>query len=141
MQKINILILPRIPPLHTARNTPPATLANKRRGYRLTQRHPYRPRPRSIELRLGVPPVEWGVKRMKTKWGTCNIEARRVWLNLELVKKPPQCLEYVIVHELTHLLERHHNERFTAHLDKFLPQWRTLRAELNESPLREETWE
>ncbi len=87
--------------------------------------------------KLGVEVRTWGIKRMKTKWGTCNIEARRIWLNLELAKKPVQCLEYILVHELTHLLERHHNERFTGLLDRHLPQWRTLRDELNRSALAE----
>ena len=64
---------------------------------------------------LGVQVAEWGIKQMKTKWGTCNPEARRIWLNLELAKKPPQCLEYIVVHELAHLIERHHNDRFRAH--------------------------
>ncbi len=86
---------------------------------------------------LGVTVSTWGIKRMKTKWGTCNIEARRIWLNLELAKKPVQCLEYILVHELTHLLERNHNERFTGLLDQHLPQWRTLREELNGSVLTE----
>ncbi len=86
---------------------------------------------------LGVTVRAWGIKRMKTKWGTCNIEARRIWLNLELAKKPVQCLEYILVHELTHLLERHHNERFTGLLDQHLPQWRMLREELNGSVLAE----
>ncbi len=86
---------------------------------------------------LDVTASAWGIKRMKTKWGTCNIEARRIWLNLELAKKPVQCLEYILVHELTHLLERHHNERFTGLLDQHLPQWRTLREELNRSLLAE----
>jgi len=85
--------------------------------------------------KLGVEVRTWGIKRMKTKWGTCNIEARRIWLNLELAKKPVQCLEYILVHELTHLLERHHNERFTGLLDHHLPQWRTSREELNGSVL------
>lgn len=85
--------------------------------------------------KLGVEVRAWGIKRMKTKWGTCNIEARRIWLNLELAKKPVQCLEYILVHELTHLLERHHNEHFTGLLDRHLPQWRTLREELNGSVL------
>ena len=72
------------------------------------------------EPRLDVHVAEWYVKRMKTKWGTCTAEARRIWLNLELVKKPPQCLEYIVVHEMVHLLERHHNDRFVAYMDKFL---------------------
>lgn len=87
--------------------------------------------------KLGVEARAWGIKRMKTKWGTCNIEARRIWLNLELAKKPLQCLEYILVHELAHLHERHHNERFTGFLDLHLPQWRTLREELNSSVLTE----
>jgi predicted metal-dependent hydrolase len=90
---------------------------------------------------IGVDVADWRVKRMKTKWGTCTIEARRIWLNLELVKKPPQCLEYIIVHEMVHLLERHHNERFVAYMDEFMPQWRLLRDELNQAPLAHETWD
>jgi predicted metal-dependent hydrolase len=77
---------------------------------------------------------------MKTKWGTCNIKARRIWLNLELAKKPIQCLESIIVHEMVHLLERHHNDRFTALMDGFMPQWRHHRAEMNRAPLGHETW-
>ena len=87
--------------------------------------------------KLGVEARAWGIKRMKTKWGTCNIEAQRIWLNLELAKKPVQCLEYILVHELAHLHERHHNDRFTALLDLHLPQWRLLREELNQSMLAE----
>lgn len=89
---------------------------------------------------LGVQPSGWGVKRMKTKWGTCNIEDRRIWLNLELAKKPLACLEYVIVHELTHLLERHHTERFASLLDQHLPAWRMQRDTLNQLPLADEDW-
>lgn len=84
---------------------------------------------------LDVPVNDWGVKQMKTKWGTCNIEAKRIWLNLELAKKAPNCLEYVVVHEMTHLLERHHNERFTMLMNRFLPDWRFYKDELNRSPL------
>jgi predicted metal-dependent hydrolase len=80
---------------------------------------------------VGVSIQDWGVKQMKTKWGTCNILARRIWLNLELIKKPTHCLEYVLVHELVHLLERNHNERFRAYMNKFLPQWDFLKSELN----------
>lgn len=89
------------------------------------------------QTKLGVEARAWGIKRMKTKWGTCSIEARRIWLNLELAKKPVQCLEYILVHELMHLLERHHNARFTALLDQHLSQWRVLRDELNGSVLAE----
>ena len=81
---------------------------------------------------IGVEANEWGVKQMKTKWGTCNIRARRIWLNLELAKKPTHCLEYIIVHELVHLLERLHNVRFRAFMDRFMPQWRSYRDELNQ---------
>ena len=82
----------------------------------------------------------WGIKRMKTKWGTCNIEARRIWLNLELIKKPPQCLEYIVVHELAHFFERNHTDRFATFMDRLLPQWRALRDELNAEPLSHEEW-
>jgi predicted metal-dependent hydrolase len=90
--------------------------------------------------RLDVQVREWAVKKMKTKWGACNHDARRIWLNLELAKKPPQCLEYIFVHELIHLVERHHNERFTVLMNQFLPQWRSLRSELNAAPLAHATW-
>lgn len=93
------------------------------------------------EAIIDVKVAEWGVKRMKTKWGACNNEARRVWLNLELAKKPRRCLEYIIVHELVHLHERHHNDRFTAYMNTFLPQWRFYREELKKSPLGHATWE
>lgn len=89
---------------------------------------------------MDIPEPAWGIKRMKTKWGTCNIEARRIWLNLELTKKPPQCLEYVIVHELTHFFERRHSEYFVGLLDSRLPNWRIARDELNSQPLAHEEW-
>lgn len=71
---------------------------------------------------------------MRTKWGACNIEDKRIWLNLELAKKSKICIEYVIVHELVHLLERHHNDRFIHHLDTFMPKWRMHRKELERLP-------
>jgi len=89
---------------------------------------------------LDIEVADWGVKKMKTKWGSCSIDARRIWLNLELAKKPPQCLEYVLVHEMVHLMERHHNDRFTALMDRHLPHWRTYREELNRAPLAHEDW-
>ena len=85
-------------------------------------------------------PAAWGIKRMKTKWGSCNTESRRIWLNSELVKKPHDCLEYILVHELVHLLERHHNERFQTLMDTHLPNWRHTRDSLNGSVLSEEKW-
>jgi len=93
------------------------------------------------EAITGVQVAGWGVKQMKTRWGTCNIEARRLWLNLELIKKPVHCLEYIIVHEIMHLLERHHNERFTAYMNRFMPLWQYYREELNREPLGHATWE
>lgn len=90
---------------------------------------------------VGVQVADCRVKRMKTRWGSCNIEARRVWLNLELAKKPPNCLEYILVHEMVHLLERHHTDRFRRLMDQFLPDWRVRRDELNKAPLAQEHWE
>ena len=90
---------------------------------------------------IGVDVKDWGIKLMKTKWGTCNAEAGRIWLNLELVKKPDHCLEYIVVHEMVHLLERNHNERFMAYMDEYLPQWRSCRDELNEGILGHTKWE
>jgi len=89
---------------------------------------------------LGVEAANWTIKKMKTKWGSCNTAARRIWLNLELVKKPVQCLEYIVVHELVHLLERYHNDKFLAMMNAFLPQWRSRRIELNAAPLAHATW-
>lgn len=83
---------------------------------------------------------DFGIKQMRTKWGTCNIEAKRIWLNLELVKKPLQCLEYILVHEMVHLLERRHNDRFMAYLDKYLPQWKDRRDLLNRLPISHLDW-
>lgn len=93
------------------------------------------------EPKLGVNVNEWGIKRMKTRWGSCNIGAKRIWLNLELAKKPILCLEYVLVHEMIHLLERHHNERFKGFMDLHMPQWHLYRDELNAAPLAYENWD
>ncbi|MCD6380463.1 M48 family metallopeptidase [bacterium] len=90
---------------------------------------------------IGVKTNDWGVKRMKTKWGTCNVRAKRVWINLELAKRPPQCLEYILVHELVHLLERNHNIRFTSYMDKFLSNWRFIKEELNSFPISYGDWD
>ncbi len=103
-------------------------------------------RPRVAELvatwseRTGVEPPEWRIKRMKTKWGSCSPAARRIWLNLELAKKSDRCLEYIVVHELVHLLEPSHNDRFRDLMTRHLPTWRTRRDELNRSPLAFEDW-
>lgn len=90
---------------------------------------------------VGIKVDQVKIKQMKTKWGTCNAKAGRIWLNLELVKKPPQCLEYVFVHEMLHFLERHHNENFTTLMSRFFPQWRSVREELNRFVLKDEQWE
>jgi predicted metal-dependent hydrolase len=71
------------------------------------------------------------IRDMKTRWGTCNIRSKNICLNLQLAKKPPKCLEYVIVHELVHLLEKSHNSIFKGYMDKYLPQWRAIKKELN----------
>jgi predicted metal-dependent hydrolase len=92
------------------------------------------------EAKLGVQVKRYFLQRMKTRWGGCNHRARHIRLNTELVKKPQDLLEYVIVHEMAHLLEAKHNERFTALLDKHYPTWREARAELNELPLSAEAW-
>jgi predicted metal-dependent hydrolase len=92
------------------------------------------------QVRIGNEVTDWGIKRMKTKWGSCNITDRRIWLNLELAKKPPECLEYVLVHELVHLREREHNTSFTAYMDDLLPNWRSVRDQLNAEYLAAEIW-
>lgn len=89
---------------------------------------------------VGVEVADCRVKKMKTKWGSCNVEAKRIWLNLELVKKPSPCLEYILVHEMVHFLERHHTNRFRDLMDQFMPDWRLRKAELNETPLAHEDW-
>lgn len=81
-----------------------------------------------------------GIKRMKTKWGSCNPQTARIWINLELVKKPPECLEFIVVHELVHLHERKHNERFIGLMNMYLPNWREHRAKLNKMPLAYNHW-
>jgi len=92
------------------------------------------------EETLQVKVSEFGIKKMKTKWGTCNREASRIWINLELAKKPLECLEYIVVHEMIHLLERNHNNNFVAYMDKFLPQWKHLKEELNRLPVGHVYW-
>lgn len=92
------------------------------------------------EPKLGVQVSAYFLQRMKTKWGSCNHKANRIRLNTELVKKPKDLIEYVVVHEMTHLLEPTHSERFVAILDEHYPTWREARAELNELPLAAEVW-
>ena len=92
------------------------------------------------EPAIGVKVESVEIKRMKTRWGSCNSATRRIWLNLELAKKPASCLEYVMVHEMVHLIEEHHNERFRDLMDRFMPQWRLHRDELNRAPLGHADW-
>jgi predicted metal-dependent hydrolase len=93
------------------------------------------------EPKLGVKVASFFLQRMKTKWGGCNHKARNIRLNTELVKKPKDLLEYVIVHEMVHLIEPTHTERFFALMSKHYPSWREAREELNELPLGSEKWD
>ena len=105
------------------------------------------------QLKVAVPPLiaKWErlmkvkverffVQRMKTKWGSCNPRARSIRLNTDLAKKPRECLEYIVVHELVHLLEPTHNARFIALMDQFMPKWQSHRDALNRLPVRNEKW-
>ena len=82
------------------------------------------------ETRIGVKSSGYSIRNMKTRWGSCNVKTKNICINLQLVTKDPCCLEYVVVHELVHLLERSHNQVFKAYLDHYLPQWRSIRAKL-----------
>jgi len=90
---------------------------------------------------VGVSVKRFFVQRMKTKWGSCNHNSGNIRLNTDLAKKPPACLEYIVVHEMVHLLEPTHNDRFTTLMDRFMPKWRFCRAELNRLPVRHEDWD
>ena len=92
------------------------------------------------EPKVGERAAEVRIRKMKTRWGACNSDARRIWLNLELVKKPVSCLEYIVVHEMVHLIERHHNEKFRGLMDRLMPRWRLHRDELNHAPLAHADW-
>ena len=123
----------------------PDTTANQRetllqRWYRDQLRRALPPLLDTWQNTLEVELAGWGIRRMKTRWGGCNPQARRVWFNLELAKKPPQCLEYIVVHELSHLRVRRHDAEFVALLDRHLPTWRSLKARLAREPLGHETW-
>lgn len=106
------------------------------------------------QLKAAVPPLvaKWEkalevtagkvfVQKMKTKWGSCNPASRSIRFNTDLAKKPPECLEYIVVHELVHLLERTHNTRFTALMDTFMPRWMQFKEQLNQLPVRHENWD
>lgn len=87
------------------------------------------------EKRTGLKASEYQVKNMKTRWGTCNIEKRRIWINLQLVKKPMECLEYVLIHELVHLVEKNHTHRFNALVEEYYPTWKEAKKSLQQMPL------
>jgi predicted metal-dependent hydrolase len=91
-------------------------------------------------LRYGAKGQAYFLQRMKTKWGSCNVRVRRIRLNTELVKKPRDLLEYVVVHELVHLLVPKHSERFATMMSEHYPGWREARAELNALPIADERW-
>lgn len=107
--------------------------------YRQRLREVLAPMIEKWEVILDVQVVDWRVRAMKTRWGSCS-KAGRLWFNTELAKKPVVCIEYIVVHEMAHLLERRHNQRFVALLDQHLPTWRQRRDELNQLPLKEEAW-
>ena len=87
------------------------------------------------EKKMNIDANEFRVKNMRTRWGTCNIEKRRIWINLQLVKKPIECLEYVVVHELVHLLEKNHTNKFNALVEEYYPAWREAKNLLTTMPL------
>lgn len=92
------------------------------------------------QRKLGVSLTDWRIKRMRTRWGGCNPDAARAWFNLELTKAAPACLDYIVLHELAHLIERHHGDRFIVLLDRHMPRWREQRELLNRTPLGDELW-
>ena len=124
---------------------PPGTDSTKRREL---LEHWYRQQLRGVlpdlihkwEHELGLSVPRWSIRRMKTKWGSCNRQTGHIWFNVELAKKHPDCLEYLVVHEMTHYLERSHGERFTKLMDAHLPDWRSRRDTLNIAPLGHEAW-
>jgi predicted metal-dependent hydrolase len=93
------------------------------------------------EAILDVRVTAWGVRKMKTKWGSCNPKTGRILINLELIKKPVHCIDYIILHEMTHLIEKRHNDRFRDLLTHHMSHWQTYRDELNQSPLGHDEWQ
>lgn len=89
---------------------------------------------------LDVSVPRWSVRRMKTKWGSCNRKTGHIWFNVELAKKHPACLEYIVVHEMTHHLEDNHSARFVKLMDRHMSNWRRVRDQLNDAPLAQEQW-
>ncbi|MFA5055589.1 MAG: SprT family zinc-dependent metalloprotease [Dehalococcoidia bacterium] len=123
----------------------PETTQEKRQAiieewYRNLIKQAYVPLIRKWEPIIGVKVEHCFIQRMKTKWGSCNHEACNIRLNTHLAKKPSQCLEYVLVHEVIHLLEPKHNDRFISMMDKYMPRWQQYKNELNSAPLSFEHW-
>jgi predicted metal-dependent hydrolase len=110
------------------------------RWYRAELRRAVPPVLAKWEPKLGVTVPRWSIRRMKTKWGSCNRETGHIWFNLQLAHKAPASLEYLAVHEMTHLLERGHGQRFTKLMDTAMPDWRARRDDLNQAPLGHEQW-
>ncbi|WP_170343089.1 M48 family metallopeptidase [Ruegeria arenilitoris] len=108
------------------------------RWYRRMLRKKTAPRVEKWAKRLGVEQSDWGIRRMKTKWGSCNPKQGKIWINLELAKKPSPCLDYVILHEMTHFISPRHDELFLATLEQHMPGWRQVRSDLNAFPLAHE---
>jgi predicted metal-dependent hydrolase len=92
------------------------------------------------QKKIGIKAYYWGIRRMKTRWGTCDEKTNRLCFNLELIKKPESCIQYVVVHELIHMIERKHNDKFVGLIDKYLPKWRSEKDELNQLVLAHENW-
>jgi predicted metal-dependent hydrolase len=90
--------------------------------------------------RIGIELNSWSIKKMRTKWGSCNVDKKNILLNLNLAKTPVECIEYIVVHEMVHLLERHHNDNFKSLMDLYLPSWKEKRDKLNNSTLEHEEW-
>jgi len=84
------------------------------------------------EGKTGIQASSWQIKYMTTRWGTCNPKTKKIWINLQLAKKTPECLEYIILHELLHIVEKYHNERFISLMDKYMPMWREIKKTLND---------
>ena len=123
----------------------PGTTEDKRRDileawYRDQLRQVAMPIVRKWEPLIGVKADGVYIRRMKTKWGSCNHSAKTIRLNTELAKKPKPCLEYLVVHELIHILEPTHNDRFRSLISLHLPQWQRLRSQLNQLPIKHERW-
>jgi predicted metal-dependent hydrolase len=111
------------------------------RWHRALLREALEPIVEKWQERIGVKAAFWGIKRMKTKWGSCNPDTQRIWINSELAKKNLECLEMLVVHELVHILVPNHDDRFTAKMDEYLPDWRSRQRTLNASPLAFERWD